>query len=139
VTSDVSGPATAEPASSELAARLRVTIGRLQRQIRRRAVGGLTLSQVSALVSVEQYGPLRAGDLAVRESVSAPTMTRILTVVEERGLVERRVDPTDRRASSIALTRAGAAERLERLGAGERRRLADALVVLEQIVALPEE
>src|SRR4051794_26119310 len=94
---------------AELAARLRVVVGRLQRQVRRRAVGDLTLSQVSALVSLEQHGSLRAGDLAARESVSAPTMTRILAVLEERGLVAREIDPSDRRAYSVALSDACAA------------------------------
>jgi DNA-binding MarR family transcriptional regulator len=131
-----------------------VAVGRLQRQLRRRAVGDLTLSQVSALVSLEQHGPLRAGDLAARESVSAPTMTRILAVLEEQGLVEREVDPSDRRASSVVLTPAGAkmldslrkertaflVERLGRLDDDERRRLADAVEVLEHLVStLPDE
>ncbi|HSP37498.1 MAG TPA: MarR family transcriptional regulator [Frankiaceae bacterium] len=138
---------------AELAARLRVTVGRLQRQLRRRAVGDLTLSQLSALVSLEQHGPMRAGDLAVRESVSAPTMTRILAVVEERGLVAREVDPADRRAATVVLTPLGQdvlgtlrrertaflADRLARLDTDGRRRLADAVDVLEQLVELPEE
>jgi DNA-binding MarR family transcriptional regulator len=141
------------PPGAELAARLRVAVGRLQRQLRRRAVGDLTLSQISALVSLEQHGPMRAGDLAARESVSAPTMTRILAVLEERGFVAREVDPSDRRASSVALTEPGEqmlatlrqertaflADRLSQLDDGERRRLADAVEVLEQLVALPEE
>lgn len=140
-------------ADTELAARLRVAVGRLQRQVRRRAVGDLTLSQISALFSLEQHGPLRAGDLAVRESVSAPTMTRILAVLEDRGLVAREVDPADRRASSVALTDDGAdmlgslrrertaflEDRLAHFDDEGRRRLAEAVEVLEQLVALPEE
>lgn len=146
-------PAPGAERDAELAARLRVVVGRLQRQVRRRAVGDLTLSQVSALVSLEQHGPLRAGDLAARESVSAPTMTRILAVLEERGLVAREVDSTDRRASWVLLTDTGAevltvlrrertaflADRLARFDEAGRRRLADAVEVLEQLVALPEE
>jgi DNA-binding MarR family transcriptional regulator len=148
-----STPTTSSNPDAELAARLRVVVGRLQRQVRRRAVGDLTLSQVSALVSLEQHGSLRAGDLAARESVSAPTMTRILAVLEERGLVAREVDPADRRASSVHLTDAGAdmlatlrrertaflADRLARLDDEGRRRLTDAVEVLEELVALPEE
>jgi DNA-binding MarR family transcriptional regulator len=138
---------------AELAARLRVAVGRLQRQVRRRAVGDLTLSQISALVSIEQHGPLRAGDLAARESVSAPTMTRILAVLEERGLVAREVDPADRRASSVLLTEQGRdvlgrlrrertaflEDRLAHLDADGRRRLADAVEVLEELVELPDD
>jgi DNA-binding MarR family transcriptional regulator len=138
---------------AELAARLRVAVGRLQRQLRRQAVGDLTLSQISALVSLEQFGPLRAGDLAVRESVSAPTMTRILAVLEERDLVERQVDPSDRRASSVRLTSGGEdmlttlrrertaflADRLGQLDEQERQRLADAVEVLEHLVSLPDD
>jgi DNA-binding MarR family transcriptional regulator len=138
---------------AELAARLRVAVGRLQRQVRRRAVGDLTLSQISALVSIEQHGPLRAGDLAARECVSAPTMTRILAVLEDRALVAREVDPADRRASSVLLTDEGRAvlgglrrertafleDRLGHLDADGRRRLADAVEVLEELVELPDD
>jgi DNA-binding MarR family transcriptional regulator len=138
---------------AELAARLRVTVGRLQRQLRRRAVGDLTLSQVSAMVSLEQHGPMRAGDLAARESVSAPTMTRILAVLEERGLVAREVDPADRRAASVVLTSQGQdvlgtlrrertaflVDRLAHFDEDGKRRLAEAVDVLEQLVALPEQ
>jgi DNA-binding MarR family transcriptional regulator len=138
---------------AELAARLRVAVGRLQRQVRRRAVGDLTLSQISALVSIEQHGPLRAGDLAARECVSAPTMTRILAVLEDRALVAREVDPADRRASSVLLTDEGRSvlgglrrertafleDRLGRLDADGRRRLADAVEVLEELVELPDD
>ena len=63
---------------AEAAARLRVAITRLQRQLRQQSFGDLTLSQWSALVTIEMRGPMRIGDLAEREGVSAPTATRLV-------------------------------------------------------------
>lgn len=131
-----------------LAARLRLAISRLARRLRASDVGGLTPSQLSTLATVERFGPLRIGDLAAREAVSAPTMTRLLACVEEQGLVERRADPSDGRSSQVGLSAAGEAalgvirrertaylaQRLDRLPAASRRTLAAALPILESLV-----
>jgi DNA-binding MarR family transcriptional regulator len=69
-------PAALDRDEAAQAARLRLAVGRLARQLRRRS-GGLTLSQLSALASVELLEPVRLGDLAARECVAAPTVTRI--------------------------------------------------------------
>src|SRR3954451_4600279 len=92
---------------AEAAARLRVAITRLQRQLRQQSVGDLTLSQWSALVTVEMHGPMRIGDLAEREGVSAPTATRLVASLEERGLVAREVDTSDRPSSFVFGTSSG--------------------------------
>src|SRR3954467_15852324 len=93
---------------AEAAARLRVAITRLQRQLRQQSVGDLTLSQWSALVTVEMHGPMRIGDPTQREGVSAPTATRLVASLEERGLVQRESAPTDRRSSYVSVTPPGA-------------------------------
>ena len=44
--------------------RLRVALARLSRRLRRHELAGLTPTQLAALSTVEQVGPLRLGDLA---------------------------------------------------------------------------
>jgi DNA-binding MarR family transcriptional regulator len=93
-----------EPDEAELAARLRIAVGGLMRWLRQRDPGSLSPAQLSALISVEAHGPLRIGDLAARERVSAPTMTRLVDVLAEARLVERRPDPEDGRGQLVELS-----------------------------------
>lgn len=90
-----------------LATRLRTEIGRLKRQVRQHGRGDLTPSQVSALASVDRYGPVRLGELARIEAVAPPTLTKIVAGLEERAYLSRREDPNDRRSALVELTRAG--------------------------------
>jgi DNA-binding MarR family transcriptional regulator len=134
---------------AEAAARLRVAITRLQRQLRQQTVGDLTLSQWSALVTVEMHGPMRIGDLAEREGVSAPTATRLVASLEEAGLLSRETDSTDRRSSYVSVTSSGVeqldwarkvrtaklAQRLSRLDDRDIHRLLDVIPLLEELAA----
>lgn len=134
---------------AEAAARLRVAITRLQRQLRQQTVGDLTLSQWSALVTVEMHGPMRIGDLAEREGVSAPTATRLVASLEERGLLSRETDSADRRSSYVSVTAAGVeqldwarkvrtaklAQRLATLSDSDIHRLLDVIPLLESLAA----
>lgn len=133
---------------AETAARLRVLIARLARQLRQHSPGGLTPSQWSALAMVDAHGPLRIGDLADREGVSAPTATRVVASLEEVGLLSRTSDPADRRTSYIALTEAGReklestrrsqstelVQRLSAMPAQDVRKLGELLPVLESLL-----
>jgi DNA-binding MarR family transcriptional regulator len=105
--------ARAEP-STELAADLRLAVGRLARRLRQVQLGGLSSSQVSALASIERLGPVRLGDLAAAEGVTGPTLTKIVSHLETIGLVTRTADASDRRAARITLTVEGR-ERLTRI------------------------
>ncbi len=58
--------------SLETAARLRLVMLRLARALRHQASASLSPSQVSALASVDEFGPLRISALAALESVGAP-------------------------------------------------------------------
>jgi DNA-binding MarR family transcriptional regulator len=137
----------------ETAARLRLSIARLARRLRQEAGTGLSPSQQSALVSIDLHGPLTLGQLARLEQVSPPTVTRIAAKLEDDGLVSRRVDASDRRVSYVEVTvdgqrrlehgrsrrNAWLAVRLQGFDAGQRRRLEDALDVLEELaLADPE-
>jgi DNA-binding MarR family transcriptional regulator len=108
----------AEPAT-QLAEALRDAITRLNRRVRQaRPVGDLTVTQLSALTSLELAGALTPRELADVERVQPPTMTKIVAKLEERGLVQRTPHPTDGRQvilSSTDLAR-------EILGSNERVR-----------------
>jgi DNA-binding MarR family transcriptional regulator len=134
-----------------LAARLRVEIGRLKRQIRQHSRGELTPSQVSALSSLDVRGPMRLGELARVECIAPPTLTKVVAHLEELGLVERAADPNDRRSALVGITRVGhstlnrlrnertafLAERIGALSPADRARLTDAIDVLTRL-AEPE-
>ena len=89
------------------AAELRLVIGRLVRSIRQHNAGGLTPSQVSALATIEEFGPIRISDLASRESIGAPVATRVTTSLEELGHIKRVMDSQDKRACLVELTAKG--------------------------------
>ena len=89
------------------AAELRLVIGRLVRSIRQHNAGGLTPSQVSALATIEEFGPIRISDLASRESVGAPVATRVTASLEELGCIKRVTDVQDKRACLVQLTSQG--------------------------------
>jgi DNA-binding MarR family transcriptional regulator len=127
--------------------RLRVAIARVSRSLRRHELAGLTPTQLSALATVEQAGPLRLGDLAAAEKIAPSTLTRLVTVLEERGYVARQPVPGDARASTLLVTPEGHAilERIRRestilladnlrtLSPDELTALAAALPALERI------
>ena len=135
----------------ELAARLRLATGRLHRRFSRLAVGGLTPSQLSVLVTIEQYGPLRLGDLATREVITPPTVTRLVASLQDRELVSRVTDPEDGRAALIEIAPAGRllldrirrertvaiAERLGRLDPATRAQVGSAVELLEYLLTTP--
>jgi DNA-binding MarR family transcriptional regulator len=121
--------------------RLRVALARLSRRLRRHE------TQLAALATVEQAGPLRLGDLAAAEGIAPSTLTRLVAVLEELGYVRRDADPKDARASTLAITVEGH-ETMERLRAEnsalltqrvmlltpqQRTALADALPALEAL------
>ncbi len=73
----------------------------------RPAASGMGLGMRSALFALERSGPLRCGELARLEAVAAPTMTRMVSALAERGYVIRRPDPQDGRACLVEITQAG--------------------------------
>lgn len=99
-------PPAVDTTDAQLAARLRIAVGRLHRRIRL-ASNDIPPLQLSTLVSIEQHGPLRLGDLAAREAVTAPTMTRVLGALDERGLIVRTPDPRDARSVQVSISATG--------------------------------
>jgi DNA-binding MarR family transcriptional regulator len=96
--------------TAELAAGMRDTIMRFTRRLRReRPDSGLTLTQLSALASVHNTGAMTPRELADCERVRPPSMTKVLTVLEEQGFVRRSAHATDKRQVIITATEAGSA------------------------------
>lgn len=91
----------------DAAVRLDVLLGRLVRTLRKDGTAGLGPGSLSALVTLVRSGPMRLGDLAAKEGVAPPTLTRIVAVLEEGGHVGRTPDPDDRRAVVVAATPSG--------------------------------
>jgi DNA-binding MarR family transcriptional regulator len=74
------------------------------------AVAGVRLDRAGCalLYKLHLYGDgLRVTDLAELLGVDAPTVTRKIQQLEREGLVARRADPDDGRATRIMLTEAG--------------------------------
>lgn len=68
---------------------------------------GVTEQQWRALRVLVDEGPTDTSHLARAALLHAPSLTRILRELVDRGLVERRVDPQDGRRSIIAVSPSG--------------------------------
>ncbi len=136
----------------DLAARLRLSVARLARLLRRQDEGDLGATLGSALATIDREGPVTLGELALLEHVAPPSITRVAGKLEERGLVVRRADAQDRRISRLEVTPAGRrqiegnrsrrtawlAQRLADLTAEDRQALEAAIAVLEGLVSAPD-
>jgi DNA-binding MarR family transcriptional regulator len=132
----------------DLVVSLRLAIGRLARRLRRETEGGLTASQFSALSSIAHYGPITLGQLAAVERLRPPSVTRMVSNLEDAGLVLRHGDADDRRIYRVETTPLGRdllertrsrkdaylATRLATLGPDELDVLRDATAVLERLL-----
>ena len=111
--SEVTSPASDVSAAYVLASRLRLSMVRLSRQLRRMDPSELTIAQFSALATVVRSGPLGIGQLAEIEGLPSPAATRLGDRLEAAGLVVRRMNPADRRGVQLVATPEGT-ELLER-------------------------
>ena len=94
----------------ELAAALTVDLERIMRMYRSLTEpGGLSLTAVATLTSVERFGPQRLTALAAREGVTQPAMTQLISRLEDAGQVRRESDPDDGRVVLVTITDAGRA------------------------------
>lgn len=74
------------------------------RRDRRTEVGQ---AQFFVLHVLSKVGSLAVGDIAERCHVSGPTVSRMLNQLEANGLIERRIDPANRRVIRVDVTAAG--------------------------------
>jgi DNA-binding MarR family transcriptional regulator len=83
---------------------LREVVDALERE------AGIDSGTYSALAYLDQAGGrMRIGDLhaLLRVRYSQPGLSRLVQRMERDGIVERRIDPDDRRGTVVSLTRAG--------------------------------
>jgi len=93
---------------AELLARLRKVIPRLARQFNETSTGeDLTPTQFSVLALVRIRGPLGLAELTELEGLNPTMVSRIVKVLDERGLIRRLPDPSDMRAARVEVTPAG--------------------------------
>jgi DNA-binding MarR family transcriptional regulator len=136
-----------------LATAMRISISRLARRLRveRLGLGGtetvLSDIQLAALAALARHDSMTPGELAEHEKVQPPSMTRVIAVLEERGLVRREPHATDRRQVILTVTDEGRdvvqrvrrrreawlAQRLQELTQDERQILRAAAPILEKI------
>jgi DNA-binding MarR family transcriptional regulator len=123
---------------------------RLTRKLRKHSETELTMSQVSALSSIERHGPMRVGELARREQISKSSVTRLVSKLEAMNYLKRTVDPEDGRSFVVAVTVHGhdllaaarqranefLAVQVGRLAEPDRQAILAALPSLERLVAL---
>ena len=105
---------TTESERAEVAAQLRIAIARAARGLRQQAGRELTPSRASVLATVARHGPLTPSELAERERISRPTITRLVAKLKQQGLVESLPDPADGRSYRVAISAAGRALRADR-------------------------
>jgi len=136
-----------------LATAMRISISRLARRLRveRLGLGGteavISDIQLAALAALERHDSMTPGELAENEKVQPPSMTRVIAVLEERGLVRREPHATDRRQVILTVTDDGRslvqrvrrrreawlAQRLQELTPDEHEILRAAAPILEKI------
>jgi DNA-binding MarR family transcriptional regulator len=134
---------------TRLAGEVRTEVNRLAYHLRMPATrSGITPTRLTALSALTRYPDgVRQGDLAELMNISAPSMTRLVEILEEAGWVERRRDPADQRCLLLVLSPVGRktldtlreesatvlSEELAELSEGERAALAAAVPVLRKL------
>jgi DNA-binding MarR family transcriptional regulator len=137
-----------QPEPAETAARLRRSITRLNRRLRQSALGGVSPAQASMLATIEKLGRPALGELALKEQIQPPSVSRMVRALETAGFVTLLADPVDRRCTRVALTPGGQHElsvirrrktefleaKLRALPPPEQVRAADLADLLEQLL-----
>ncbi|MGZ4620366.1 MAG: MarR family winged helix-turn-helix transcriptional regulator [Frankiaceae bacterium] len=92
-----------------LSSALRIGVMRLARRLRQERSGEFTLTQMSALATIDRKGPMTLGQLADHERVQPPSMTRVVSHLVAAGLLSRTPSPEDRRQALVESTPSGKA------------------------------
>ncbi|WP_377644727.1 MarR family winged helix-turn-helix transcriptional regulator [Oryzobacter terrae] len=147
-TTTTTRPAMTRSQKDRLTSDLRIACLRISRRVRFESDSTVAPHQYSVLVRLEE-SPRTPKELAAIEKVSAPSMSRTVNGLVERGLVARADDPTDGRQVILSLTAEGRATiketrrrrhqwfaaRLETLTDAERALLVEATALLERVAA----
>ena len=141
------------PETDDMAAvnALRTAVMRLSRRLRHQRVDeSLSPTEMSVLGTLARCGSATPSELARKEHVQPPSMTRIVAMLHEKGLVRLQPHPDDRRQKTVTQTEraetmlaasrqkrnAWLAELADRLDDEEWERLRAAAPVLEKLAHL---
>lgn len=120
---DAEVPSYTDELGNQLA-RLHRMRERTMNRMGRYGADGLELAAYRCVFAIIQHGPMRSSELSESVLSDPSTVSRHVAQLVERGHLERRPDPDDRRASLVAVTDSGrrAADRMrlrrnQRLGA----------------------
>ncbi|GGO86939.1 MarR family winged helix-turn-helix transcriptional regulator [Wenjunlia tyrosinilytica] len=130
---------------------LRAAVLRLSRRLRHQRVDeSLSPTEMSVLGTLTRCGSATPGELARKEHVQPPSMTRIVAMLEAKGLVSREPHPDDRRQIVVSQTEqaeaileesrrrrnAWLAELASGLTEDEWRKLREAAPILEKLAEM---
>ena len=100
--------AVLDPDTTAVANRLRPVVLKLARELRQEVHSlGVTGGQVSLLVQIKQAPGIGIRELAARERISVPGISKYVARMEAAGLVERQAVGGDRRRVGLHVTAAG--------------------------------
>ena len=101
-------PTVLAPDTTEIANRLRPVLLKLARELRREIHSlGVTGGQVSLLVDIKRSPGVGVRELAARERVSVPAVSKFVARMEEAGLIRREPVGGDKRRVGLHVTEAG--------------------------------
>lgn len=120
------------PSPEDIARRIRPAMTKLYVMYFRIAEqSDLTGPQLSIMTRLQENGPSRISQIAREEGIRMPTASNALHQLEQRGLVERLRDTSDRRGVRVRLTVQGSDE-LARVGEERIQYLAEMLSSLNE-------
>ena len=95
---------------AETVNRLRRVVGRLARQLNTTSTSeGLTPTQASVLGLIAGRGPLSIAALTQLEGLNPTMLSRVISKLDDAGLIRRVPDPADLRTASVEATADGRA------------------------------
>ncbi|MGD7002638.1 MarR family winged helix-turn-helix transcriptional regulator [Corynebacterium halotolerans] len=115
------------PTPEDIARRIRPALTKLYvMYFRLSEQSSLTGPQLSIMTRLQENGPSRISQLAREEGIRMPTASNALHQLEQRGMVDRIRDTTDRRGVLVTLTELGGTE-LKRVGEERTKYLTEML------------
>jgi DNA-binding MarR family transcriptional regulator len=93
--------------STDLSARLRQVVTRLNRRLRASSLGEISPAQASMLASIELLDAPTLGELASAEQIQPPSVTRLVKGLQDAGLIVQTADESDRRSTRVAISPRG--------------------------------
>ena len=119
---------------------------RMRAQVMKASVGTLTMPQYRILANINR-GLNSIGDIAEHHGVAQPSMSKMISLMEKKGLIVRKTLASDKRQSVLSMTKKGKkiffdvreqaqnkiAEKLEELSVQDLIQLENSLAGIKQV------